>query len=81
MKDDLTDIPLGTKVLTPSGKEGVVTKHITTSKTDRFSRVCVRFGFNPDDTVVLQPSLLTIIERYKWKSPDDETIAMRVADL
>ena len=80
-KLDLDDIPLGSKVSTPTGRIGIVVKHHTTSKIDLFERVSVQFGKNPRDGVVLQPHLITIIEIYKWRDPDAKTLAMRIAEL
>ena len=59
---DMDDFPLGTRVMTPSGRIGVVVKHHKTSKIDHFQRISVSFGANPRDGVVLQPQLLMILE-------------------
>lgn len=59
---DLDDLPLGTKVRTPTGSIGIVVKHRMASRIDRFQRAVVQFGKNPRDGVVLQPHLLEIIE-------------------
>lgn len=58
---DMEDFPIGTRVMTPSGREGVVVKHHTTSKFDHFQRVSVQFGKNPRDGVVLQPHFLILV--------------------
>ncbi len=78
---DMEDIPIGSKVSTPTGSIGIVVKHHTTSKIDHFQRISVQFGKNPRDGVVLQPHLLTVIEFYKWRDPDAKTLAMRIAEL
>ena len=78
---DLEDFPIGSRVMTPSGRIGIVVKHHATSKIDLFQRISVQFGKNPRDGVVLQPHLLTVIEFYKWRDPDAKTLAMRIADL
>lgn len=80
-KLDMEDIPIGSKVSTPTGEIGIVVKHHTTSKIDHFQRISVQFGKNPRDGVVLQPHLLTVVEFYKWSKPDAQTLAMRVENL
>lgn len=57
----MEDFPIGTRVMTPTGRIGVVVKHHMTSKIDCFQRVSVQFGKNPRDGVVLQPHLLTML--------------------
>lgn len=78
---DIEDFPLGTKVQTPTGRIGIVVKHHETSKVDDFRRVSVQFGKNPRNGVVLQPHLLTVIELYKWRNPDKETVKARIEAL
>ena len=78
---EMEDIPIGSKVSTPTGRIGIVVKHHTTSKIDHFQRISVQFGKNPRDGVVLQPHLLTVIEFYKWRKPDSKTLAMRIDQL
>lgn len=72
---DMEDFPIGTKVMTPSGRIGTVVKHHMTSKIDCFQRISVQFGKNPRDGVVLQPHLLTIlIEPAKPIAPEQMTL-------
>lgn len=54
----LDDLPIGCKVMTPTGKIGQVVKHRECSRIDPFPRVEVRFGKNVRDGVLLQPHLL-----------------------
>lgn len=58
---DMEDVPLGTQVMTPTGRIGTVVKHHQSSKLDHFQRIAVQFSADPRDGVVLQPHLLTII--------------------
>jgi len=58
---DMEDFPMGTRVTTPSGRTGVVTKHRgSESKFDHFQRITVLLdGKRKNDYVTLQPHLLT----------------------
>jgi hypothetical protein len=57
---DVEDFPLGTRVETPTGRMGTVTKHRgAESKLDHFLRVTVLLdGPRQKDYVTLQPHLL-----------------------
>jgi len=57
---DMEDFPVGTRVATPSGRTGTVTKHRgAESKFDHFQRITVVFdGGKRNDMVTLQPHLL-----------------------
>jgi hypothetical protein len=67
---ELDELPPGTRVTTPSGREGWVEKcRGTHSRNDRFTRLVVRFSPEPRDTVILQAKLLTPID----KSPETIT--------
>lgn len=59
---DMEDFPMGTRVTTPSGRTGVVTKHRgAESKLDHFQRITVLLdGKRKNDYVTLQPHLLFI---------------------
>lgn len=62
---DIEDFPPGTWVKTPAGKIGSVIKcRGAESKHDHFQRVVVYFGGGPRDTVVLQPHLLTKLDKH-----------------
>jgi hypothetical protein len=58
---DMDDFPVGTRVMTPTGRIGTVTKHRgAESKLDHFQRLTVRLdNGNRHDLVTLQPHLLT----------------------
>ncbi len=68
---DMEDFPIGTRVTTPSGRTGVVTKHRgAESKLDHFQRITVLLdGKRKNDYVTLQPHLLFI----NPSEPDGET--------
>jgi len=69
---DIDDFPPGTWVRTPSGKVGSVLKaRGSESKHDHFQRVVVYFGGGPRDTVVLQPHLLTKLDKHPASDGDD----------
>ncbi len=57
---DVDDFPVGTRVLTPTGRAGTVIKHRGhESKFDHFLRVTVRLdGGTRHNLVTLQPHLL-----------------------
>ncbi len=58
---DMEDFPVGTRVMTPTGRVGTVIKHRgAESKFDHFMRVTVRLdGGKRHNLVTLQPHLLT----------------------
>lgn len=58
---DMDDLPVGTRVITPTGKTGTVIKHRgAESKLDHFQRLTVRLdGGGRHGLVTLQPHLLT----------------------
>lgn len=58
---DMEDFPLGTRVMTPTGRVGTVIKHRgAESKLDRFQRLTVRLDEGGrHDLVTIQPHLLT----------------------
>ncbi len=58
---DMEDFPVGTRVMTPTGRVGTVIKHRgAESKLDHFQRLTVRLdGGGRHDLVTLQPHLLT----------------------
>ncbi len=58
---DMDDMPVGTRVMTPTGRIGTVTKHRgAESKQDYFQRVTVQLDNGTrHDLVTLQPHLLT----------------------
>lgn len=70
---DMEDFPMGTRVTTPSGRTGVVTKHRgAESKLDHFQRITVLLdGKRKNDYVTLQPHLLT-------KNPPDTVAEPRI---
>ncbi len=57
----MEDFPVGTRVMTPTGRVGTVIKHRgAESKFDHFMRVTVRLdGGKRHNLVTLQPHLLT----------------------
>jgi hypothetical protein len=59
------DFPVGTPVITPSGRRAVVVRQLTgASKRDCFSRVICRYeGGGAKDLVTLQPHQLKMAER------------------
>ena len=67
---DLEDFPIGSRVMTPSGRIGIVVKHHATSKIDLFQRISVQFGKNPRDGVVLQPQFLVMLQECAIKNPE-----------
>lgn len=58
---DMEDFPVGTRVVTPTGRIGTVIKHRgAESKLDHFQRLTVRLDAGGrHDLVTLQPHLLT----------------------
>mgnify|MGYP000877083197 CR=1 FL=1 len=64
---DIENIPVGAVVKTPTGRVGVVIKHLKgQSKKDAFDRVMVRYnGKNKRDLATLQPHLLKIMAMKK----------------
>ncbi len=58
---DMEDFPVGTRVMTPTGRIGTVIKHRgAESKLDHFQRLTVRLDEGGrHDLVTLQPHLLT----------------------
>lgn len=58
---DMDDFPVGTRVMTPTGRLGTVIKHKgAESKLDHFQRLTVRLDSGRrHDLVTLQPHLLT----------------------
>ena len=58
---DVEDFPVGTRVMTPTGRIGTVIKHRgAESKLDHFLRVTVQLDSGGrHDLVTLQPNLLT----------------------
>ena len=73
---DVEDFPVGTRVMTPTGRKGTVIKHRgAESKLDHFLRVTVRMdGGSRHDLVTLQPHLLT-------KCPPEPDLAPRIEAL
>lgn len=76
---DIEDFPIGCRVVTPTGRIGLVVKHHTTSKFDCFARVVVQYSRNPRDGVVLQPQYLTLIA--KNPKPTPHTLTMEQLEL
>lgn len=70
---DVEDFPVGTRVMTPTGRIGTVIKHRgAESKLDHFLRVTVLLDSGGrHDLVTLQPNLLT-------KCPPAEELAPRI---
>ena len=68
---DLEDFPIGSRVMTPSGRIGIVVKHHATSKIDLFQRISVQFGKNPRDGVVLQPHFLVMLAKNPAAATND----------
>jgi hypothetical protein len=70
---DVEDFPVGTRVMTPTGRTGTVIKHRgAESKLDHFLRVTVQMdGGSRHDLVTLQPHLLT-------KCPPEPELAPRI---
>ena len=70
---DVEDFPVGTRVMTPTGRKGTVIKHKGfESKHDHFLRVAVQMdGGGRHDLVTLQPHLLT-------KCPPEPELAPRI---
>ncbi len=68
---DVDDFPVGTRVMTPTGRIGTVIKHRAgESKFDHFLRVTVRLdGGNRHALVTLQPHLLTKCPADAGKAP------------
>lgn len=58
---DMEDFPVGTRVMTPTGRIGTVVKHRgSESKLDHFQRLTVQLDEGTrHDRVTLQPHLLT----------------------
>ncbi len=58
---DMEDFPVGTRVMTPTGRIGTVVKHRgSESKLDHFQRLTVQLDEGSrHDRVTLQPHLLT----------------------
>lgn len=67
---ELEEFPIGSMVITPTGRIGIVVKHHTTSKIDHFERVSISFGRNPRNGVVLQPRFLTMLQKCLKPKPD-----------
>lgn len=67
---ELEEFPIGSTVMTPTGRIGIVVKHHTTSKIDHFERVSISFGKNPRNGVVLQPRFLTMLNKCNKPKPD-----------
>lgn len=63
MLHDIENYPIGTAVITPSGRRGTVIKHLAgESKLDPFDRLVVRFdGGDKRDVVTLQPHQLRLL--------------------
>lgn len=74
---DLEDFPIGSRVMTPSGRIGIVVKHHATSKIDLFQRISVQFGKNPRDGVVLQPHFLVMLQE-RVKNPETPTNELKI---
>ena len=74
---DLEDFPIGSRVMTPSGRIGIVVKHHATSKIDLFQRISVQFGKNPRDGVVLQPHFLVMLQE-SVKNPETPTNELKI---
>lgn len=70
---DMDDFPVGTRVMTPTGRIGTVTKHRgAESKQDHFQRLTVQLDNGTrHDLVTLQPHLLT---KCPPENPDQKTI-------
>lgn len=69
---DIDDFPPGTRVLTPTGRKGVVLKaRGAESKRDHFQRLVVRIGPRAHDTVTLQPGLLRRVETKPYKGESE----------
>lgn len=56
----MEDFPLGSRVMMPSGRTGIVVRHSQfASKLDSFNRLTIQYESDlPNDTVQLQPRLL-----------------------
>ena len=60
---DMEDFPIGSKVMTPSGRIGIVVKHRgAQSRHDLFQRIIIEFDEPLGDSVALQPHLLRLIK-------------------
>lgn len=62
------DLPVGTEVLTPSGRRAIVKKHLAgESKKDYFSRVICYYvgGTSRFDYVTLQPHLVKPVSKVR----------------
>lgn len=70
---DMDDFPVGTRVMTPTGRIGTVMKHRgAESKLDHFQRLTVQLDNGTrHDLVTLQPHLLT---KCPPENPDQKTI-------
>jgi len=61
---DMDDVPVGSRVKTPSGRIGTVIKHRgAQSRLDLFQRITILCDEPAGDTVVLQPHLLKVISK------------------
>lgn len=67
---ELEEFPIGSMVMTPTGRIGIVVKHHTTSKIDHFERISISFGKNPRNGVVLQPQYLTMLQKCTKDKPN-----------
>lgn len=72
---DMEDFPVGTRVMTPTGRIGTVIKHRgAESKLDHFQRLTVQLDDGGRHALVtLQPHLLT-------KYPPDGELAQRIEE-